>query len=81
MPGYTGPLGSEERSREIRRSQLFKMLVMPLFHFHELCCNPQDQTASFSREPASTTKYTTLHQGCKDFWEGDALFLFSFLLS
>lgn len=24
------------------------MLVMLLFHFHELCCNPQDQPASFT---------------------------------
>lgn len=48
MLGYAGLLGSEESSRQIRRRQLFKMLVMLLFHFHELCCNPQDQPASFT---------------------------------
>lgn len=32
MPGQAGVPGSEEGG-----SRLFKMLVMPLFHFHELC--------------------------------------------
>ncbi len=69
-------LRGEERSRQIRGSQLFKMLVMLLFHFHELCCNPQDQPAS-STESASTTKHTALHWHCKDFSDTDALLLFS----
>lgn len=57
MLGHAGLLGSEEGSRQIRGRQLFKMLVMPLFHFHELCCNPQDQPASYTESqlaPPST---------------------------
>lgn len=45
--GYAGsrwPAGlGKERSRQSRHSQLLKMLVMLLFHFHELCCNPRDR--------------------------------------
>lgn len=59
MLGCAGVLGLEERGRQIRGSQLFKMLVMLLFHFHELCCNPQDQPASLTESqlaPASTPR-------------------------
>lgn len=59
MLGYTGLLGLEERSRQIRGRQLFKMLVMLLFHFHELCCNPQDQPARFTESQLALP--STLH--------------------
>lgn len=40
--------GGRRSEEQIRDRQLFKMLVMLLFHFHELRCNPQVQSASFT---------------------------------
>lgn len=65
MLGYTGLLDSEERSKQIRGSQLFKMLVMLLFHFHELCFDSQAPACQFHRESERTTKLTALHLYCK----------------
>lgn len=78
--GYAGLLGSQERSRQIRGGQLFKMLVMLLFHFHELCCNPHDRPASFTESQRALPSTPHCIWPAKDFWERDALFLPSFLL-
>lgn len=79
MLGYTGLLDSEERSRQIRGSQLFKMLVMLLFHFHELCCNPQDQPASFTESQLALP--STPHCILTARISRDVLIFFSLLLS